>query len=85
MKMTLMKTTLDISDALMERARQHARKSGQTLRALVEDGLRLALDRQATAAKPFRLADRSVGRKGGHNPLEEYDWEALRDEMYGGR
>ena len=35
-----MKTTLDIHDELLARAKQHARQTGRPLRAFVEEGLR---------------------------------------------
>lgn len=78
------KTTIEITDALLERARLQARRSGSTLRALVEEGLRRVLeDRPARSA--YRLPDRSVGVRGGRNPLENLSWHELRDEIYGGR
>ena len=79
-----MKTTVEIPDALLERARLHARRSGRPLRALIEEGLRLAL--QAGSARvDYRLPDRSVGVPGGPNPLEAMSWQDLRDEAYAGR
>ncbi len=78
-----MKTTLDLSDELLKRAKQHARKTGQPLRALVEEGLRLALKNQPRAA--FRLRDCSVGDADAENPLEALSWQDLRAEIYGGR
>jgi hypothetical protein len=79
-----MKTTVEISDELLARAKRHARSVGRPLRALVEDGLRHVL-----AAKPartkFRLVDCSVGDPRGPNPLEAMSWQDLRDEIYGGR
>ena len=41
--MGMMKTTLDIHDALLDRAKRHAKKTGRPLRAIVEDGLRQVL------------------------------------------
>ncbi|MGE0360606.1 MAG: DUF2191 domain-containing protein [Vicinamibacterales bacterium] len=78
-----MKTTLDIADALLERAKRHARKTGRPLRAVVEDGLRRVLD--APAPPAVELPDRSVGDPGAKNPLASYSWAELRDEIYGGR
>ncbi|MGD9904968.1 MAG: DUF2191 domain-containing protein [Vicinamibacterales bacterium] len=79
-----MKTTLDIADALLDRARRHARKTGRPLRAVVEDGLRRVLD-APVAATAYELPDRSVGDPRAKNPLASYSWPELRDEIYGGR
>lgn len=79
-----MKTTVDISDALLERARRHAQKTHQSVRALIEEGLRRVLD-DASAARRYKLPDRSVGHPGAPNPLERLSWTELRDEIYGGR
>jgi hypothetical protein len=79
------KTTLDISDELLQRAKRHARKSGKTLRAVIEEGLRLALASNSQKASRFRLPDRSQGTRRGPNPLEQRSWQDLRDEIYGGR
>jgi hypothetical protein len=79
-----MKTTIDISDALLGRARRHARRMGVPLRAVVEEGLRRVIETEPVRAK-FRLADRSVGDESAPNPLESFSWQDLRDEIYGGR
>ena len=42
---THMKTTIEIADDLLTRSREFARERGLTLRALVEEGLALALAR----------------------------------------
>jgi hypothetical protein len=53
---THIKTTIDIADGLMVEAKAAARDDGTTLRALVEEGLRLALERRGgQPAKPFEL------------------------------
>lgn len=78
-----MKTTVEISDALLDRARRHARRSGRPVRALIEEGLRLVLESE-TAGPSYRLPDCSVGDAGGPNPLEALSWQDLRGEIYGG-
>lgn len=78
-----MKTTLELPDALLERAKRHARKTGRPLRALIEEGMRRVLDEPARASS-YRLPDRSVGERGGHNPLASFSWSELRDQTYGG-
>jgi hypothetical protein len=78
-----MKTTIDISDALLARAKRQARRMGKPLRALVEEGLRRVLQAESQPSR-YRLPDRSAGRAGAHNPLEALSWQDLRDEIYGG-
>jgi hypothetical protein len=79
-----MKTTIEIADPLLARAKRHARKVGKPLRALVEEGLRRVLDAPSARAA-YQLRDMSVGRAGDPNPLEAMSWQDLRDEIYGGR
>jgi len=79
-----MKTTVEISDVLLTRAKRHARRVGRPLRALIEDGLRHVLEAESTRNK-YHLPDLSVGKAGGPNPLEGLSWQDLRDEIYGGR
>lgn len=79
-----MKTTVEIQTALLERAKRHARKTGRSLRALVEEGLRRVLDEEQRSTA-YRLPDRSVGERGGDNPLERLSWQDLREEIYGSR
>ncbi|HEX2690366.1 MAG TPA: hypothetical protein VHN14_27315 [Kofleriaceae bacterium] len=79
-----MKTTVEISDALLARAKRHARVVGRPLRSLIEDGLRYVLEAEPTRKK-YQLPDLSVGDPRGPNPLETLSWQDLRDEIYGGR
>jgi len=56
-----MKTTIDLSDALFDSAKELAQQRQTTLRALVEEGLRRVLaDANALARPAFRLTDASV-------------------------
>jgi len=79
-----MKTTIDISDSLFEAARQAARRDGTTVRALVEHGLRLALEARRQAP-PFRLRDAAVDGRGLQPGAEGLTWEQLRSLAYGDR
>lgn len=78
-----MKTTIEITDELLERAREAARRERTTLRSLVEEGLRLTLDREDHRGV-FRLRDASVGGRGLTPEFQGAAWEGLRDAAYGG-
>ena len=80
--MGLMKTTLEIQDELLARAKRHARRTGRPLRAVVEDGLRQVLSTSAPHGR-YQLPDHSVGEAGGKDPLELYSWQDLRAVIYG--
>ena len=77
-----MKTTVDIQDELLARAKRHARRTGRPLRSVVEEGLRQVLS-NAAPRPPYWLADESVGESGGRDPLEAYSWQDLRGVIYG--
>lgn len=76
------KTTVEISDHLLERANRHARKSGRSLSAVIEEGLRQVLDTPAPRSG-YRLSDLSVGNPDNADPMERYSWQDLRDIIYG--
>ena len=77
-----MKTTLDIHDELLARAKRHAKKTGRPLRAVVEDGLRQVLAAPSSRNR-YRLPDLSTGQSGAEDPLEVYSWQDLRGVIYG--
>ena len=77
-----MKTTVEIHDKLLARAKRHARRSGRSLRSVVEEGLRLVLDSSAEPSG-YELKDLSVGDAGDPDPLEALSWQDLRAEIYG--
>jgi hypothetical protein len=74
-----MKTTIDLSDALFYEAKARAASTGQTLRALVEKGLRLALKQDAQPVAPYVWRDCSVGGQGLQSGQEDLDWAAVRE------
>ena len=60
-----MKVTIDIPDALLERARLYARQRGITLRAVVEQGLRAVLTEECSEqAFTFKLRKATFGGQG---------------------
>lgn len=77
-----MKVTLELDDALLDRARRHATEAGLSLDALVEEGLRTVLPAPPPAGG-YRLPDLSVGRPDDADPLGRYSSAELRDIIYG--
>lgn len=77
-----MKTTLDIHDELLTRAKRHAKETGRPLRAVVEEGLRRVL-MSTTPRKNYRLPDLRAGDPEAADPLERYSWPELREMIYG--
>ena len=80
--MGLMKTTLDIQDELLIRAKKFAKKTGKSLRTVVEESLQSTLAVAEDAPK-YVLPDMSVGDADVDDPLERLSWQDLRAEIYG--
>jgi hypothetical protein len=80
----IMKTTIDISDPLLRKARKVAARDGITLKNLVERGLKHVLD-EPTRKKPFKLRDASFKGKGLRPELRDASWEQIRALIYEGR
>jgi hypothetical protein len=76
----IMKTTIEIADPLLRKAKTLARRQGTTLRALVESGLRKVLDDAQTSS--FRLEDRSVGGDGLFEGLDYSAWAKILERAY---
>jgi hypothetical protein len=75
-----MKTTVEISDALLEAARKIAASEGTTLRELIEAGLRHTLS-ERKKPRPFKLRKASFRGKGLQSGLKGAGW----DRAYEGR
>jgi Bacterial antitoxin of type II TA system, VapB len=78
-----MKTTIEISDPVLNDARRLAAREGVTLRALVELGLRrlIAEKKRATG---FRLRRASYKGNGLQAGVQGASWERLREMAYEG-
>ena len=81
---THMKTTIDISDPLLESAKKVAAREGTTLRALVELGLRQVLEKRRRGGA-FRLRKASFRGEGLQPSARSLSWEKIRELAYGDR
>lgn len=73
-----MKTTLEIDDRLLARARRHASAHGMTLRAVVEEALRARLATRPEAHAPYSFSPPTV--RGSRPPvIDVADRNALYD------
>jgi hypothetical protein len=79
-----MKTTIEISDPLLRRAKRLAAQRGTTLRVVIEEALAqaLAAGERETAA-PVRT--HVFGGRGLQPGLDWSDWNAIRARGYEGR
>ena len=81
--MAAMKTTVEISDALLDEAKRVASRESSTLRELIEEGLRRSID-ERRKRKSFRLR-RASYRGRGLQPGVSSEWAQLREAAYEGR
>ena len=80
-----MRTSFDIPDPLLRRAKARARKYNTTLRAVLLDGLRRVLDDESASRSPYTLADESFGEGGVREGIDLSDWDRVRELTYEGR
>jgi len=80
-----MKTTIDIADPLLRRARKLAVRRNTTLRAVVEQALRETLERESRSPREQRLEVRTFRGRGLQSGLGWTGWSAWRDLAYEGR
>jgi Arc/MetJ family transcription regulator len=81
---THMKTTVEISDALLAEARAVASREGTTVRALLEEGLRVSLERRKHATR-FKLRKATFRGTGLRPGFSSERWDQIRDAAYEGR
>ena len=78
---THMKTTIDIADDLLDKAKRRATRENKTLREVVEEALRRQLSERSTRGD-FRLERHVFKGRGLQTGLTEGDWESVRDLIY---
>jgi Arc/MetJ family transcription regulator len=79
-----MKTTIEISDSLLDEAKKLAAKEGTTIRAFVEQGLRKVVAERKSRGV-FRLRKAAFKGKGIQPGMENATWERIRETIYQGR
>lgn len=80
---TRMKTTIEISDPLLQQARRLAAREGTTLRALVETGLRKVIAEKKHQTS-FRLRRASFKGEGLQPAVQGTSWDRIRELAYEG-
>jgi hypothetical protein len=80
-----MKTTIEISDALLRRAKQLAVRRKTTLRAVIEHALRDALANEASATPTQPVETHTFNGRGLQPGQSWEDWGTMRDLSYEGR
>jgi len=79
-----MKTTIEISDSLLEETKRLAAKEGTTVRAFVEQGLRrIVAERKSRGV--FRLRKATFKGEGLQPGVQDATWERVRKTIYQGR
>jgi hypothetical protein len=76
-----MKTTIDIPTPILEQAKMVATEEGTTLKRLVEEGLRLVIERHG-APVGFKLRSASYKGEGVQPGVDLGRWEQLRGFIY---
>jgi hypothetical protein len=75
------KTTVELSDGLLRDAKKVALKERTTVKALIEQGLRLVV-RDRLRRGGFSLRKASFAGDGLRSGRSLEDWAAIRDEIY---
>jgi len=76
-----MKTTVEISESLLEKARAVAQREKTTLRGLIEEGLRKVL-KERSGREKFRLRKASFKGNGMLPHAGEDSWERIHSLIY---
>lgn len=78
-----MKTTIEISDRIIERAKQLAVEQHETLRSLAEEGLRKVIE-ERTSRKRTRVSPVTFRGKGLSAEFQGATWRQFREAAYEG-
>ena len=79
-----MKTTVEISNSLIQETRQLASRENKTVRALIEEGLRRIIA-ERKRKRIFKLRKASFQGKGLQPQAAGASWERTREMIYAGQ
>ena len=77
-----MKTTVEIPDALLKRAKRYASEHDITLREVIEQGVRHVVQPAAEPKKPFKLKTYPFK---GTGMAKDFTWDEILNIIYEGR
>jgi hypothetical protein len=80
-----MKTTIELSDALLRELKRQARANHSSMREMMEAALRLYLDQLKKPGELFTFRNHSFKGNGVCEGIEEGSWEQIRGMIYEGR
>ncbi len=81
--MNNMKTTIEIADDLLLKAKRLAREQNTTLRSLTEEGLRKVIEERCKSRK-YKFRPVTFKGDGYTEEFENASWDQIRDEIYRG-
>jgi hypothetical protein len=85
MDIWVMKTTVEISDGLLDEAKKLAAREDTTVRTLIEQGLRQVISQRKQKRRPFRLRKATYKGRGLNAEIQPADWDKLQQLAYEGR
>ncbi|NBC29429.1 MAG: DUF2191 domain-containing protein [Spirochaetes bacterium] len=80
-----MKTTVELSDALMNDLKEYTRRRRTTMREVMETAIRHYLADRGEEGGTYHLPDHSFTGNGVCEGVEEGAWEQIRGMIYEGR
>jgi len=79
-----MKTTIDVADNILERARAFSKEESISLKVMVEEGLKHVLETHGTR-KPQKVRPVTFNGEGLSPEFAHVGWSEIRDAAYQGR
>jgi len=80
-----MKTTVELSDALLADFKAEAKKEGASMRELMETALRAWLEQKRASTTEYRFQNHPFDGRGVQEGIDEGSWDQVRGVIYEGR